>query len=513
MNGAACLYETLLRNRVNLCLMNPGTSELEFVTALDRVPAMRAVLCLFEGVCAGAADGYARMASRPAAALFHMGPGLANALGYLHNTRKAHSPVVAIAGQHTAWHVAYESPLKSDIGAFARTVSGWVEEIRSADTIGAAASAAVRAAQEPPGQISTLIVPADVSWSEAGELGPVVAPPERRTPASEKIREAARILRSGESAALFLSGSALVGRGLEAAGRLAASTGVRVLTGRFFSRMERGSNRFAPERVPYFPEAAEPVMAGLRHMILVEAAPPVSFFGYRGRRSLVAPEGCALYELASVGQDGPAALAALAAECGATQSPRILRRPPQLPSGTRLTPLEIGQTVAALLPGGAIVCDEAVSSGEPISACLDEAAPHDFLAVTGGGIGHGLPLALGAALACPDRKVVALEGDGSGMYTLQALWTMARERLDVVAVLLANRRYRILGIELARNGAAGPLASGMIDLGRPDLDWVKLAEGMGVAATRAGTASEFAIQFQAAMREPGPRLIEAILQA
>jgi acetolactate synthase-1/2/3 large subunit len=277
--------------------------------------------------------------------------------------------------------------------------------------------------------------------------------------------------------------------------------------------MERGSNRFAPERVPYFPEAAEPVVAGLRHMIVVEAAPPVSFFGYRGRRSLVAPEDCALYELASVDQDGPAALDALAAECGATQSPRILRRPPQLPSGTRLTPLEIGQTVAALLPEGAIVCDEAVSSGEPISACLDEAAPHDFLAVTGGAIGHGLPLALGAALACPDRKVVALEGDGSGMYTLQALWTMARERLDVVAVILANRRYRILGIELARNGAAGPLASGMIDLGRPDLDWVKLAEGMGVAATRAGTASEFAIQFQAAMREPGPRLIEAILQA
>ncbi len=511
MNGAESLFATLERNGVDLCLMNPGTSELEFVSALDRV-GMRGVLCLFEGVCAAAADGYARMTGMPAATLFHMGPGLGNALAYLHNARKAKSPLVAIAGQHTAQHLAYETPLKSDIAAVARPVSGWVREIERPGEIPRAAAAAVSAAVGPPGQVATLIVPADCAWSEAGDPGPVVARPARRAPRPECVGEAARILRAAEPAGLFLSGSALLGRGLDAAGRLAAATGVRVLSSRFFSRMERGRGRFAPERIPYFPEAAEPALAGLKHMILVEAEAPASFFGYRGRRGLVAPEDCLYHELASAEEDGQTALEALAAACGAAPPTFAELERPALPSGSRLGPAEVGQAVAALLPEGAIVSDEAVSSGEVISACLDAAAPHDFLAVTGGAIGQGLPLAVGAALACPDRKVVALTGDGSAMYNVQALWTMARERLDVVSVILANRRYRVLGIELQRSGGAGDLAGSMIDIGRPDLDWVKLAEGMGVAATRAATASEFSAQFEAAMRERGPRVIEAVLE-
>ena len=511
MNGAECLFATLVRIGVDLCLMNPGTSELEFVSALDRVEGMRGVLFLFEGVCAGAADGYSRMTGRPAVTLFHMGPGLGNALAYLHNARKARSPMVAIVGQHTAQHLAYESPLKADIAGIARPVSSWVREIETPGAIACAASEAVTAAVRPPGQLATLIVPADCAWSEAGDPGPVAARPARGAPRAASVREAARILRGGEPAGLFLSGTALVGRGLDAAARLAASTGVRVFTSRFFNRMERGRNRFAPERIPYFPEAAQPMLAGLRHLILVEAAPPVSFFGYRGLRSLVAPEDCVYHELASAEEDGQAALEALAEECGATR-PAVVERPrPPVPYGPQLTPALIGQAVAALLPEGAIICDEAVSSGEAISACLDAAAPHDFLAVTGGAIGQGLPLAVGAALACPDRKVLALEGDGSGMYTLQALWTMARERLDVVSVILANRRYRVLGIEMERSGSAGARAAEMIDIGRPELDWVKLADGMGVAATRAATASEFTAQFEAAMRERGPRLIETLI--
>ena len=513
MNGAECLFSTLVRNGVDLCLMNPGTSELEFVSALDRVKGMRGVLCLFEGVCAAAADGYSRMTGGPAATLFHTGPGLGNALAYLHNARKARSPLVAIVGQHTAQHLAYESPLKSDIAGIARPVSGWVREIESAGAIAEMASAAVSAAVGPPGQIATLIVPADCSWSEAGDPGPVVARPTRRAPRRECVREAARVLRAGEAAGLFLSGSALVGRGLEAAGRLAASTGVRVLTSRFFNRMERGRNRFSPERIPYFPEMAQLLLSGLKHLVLVEAGPPVSFFGYRGLRSLVAPEDCQYHELASSEEDGQAALEALAEECGCTLPAPLERKPLHFAPSPQLTPADVGQAVAALLPEGAIVSDEAVSSGEIISACLDAAAPHDYLPVTGGAIGQGLPLAVGAALACLDRKVVALEGDGSAMYTFQSLWTMARERLDVVSVILANRRYRVLGIEMERTGSAGARAGEMIDIGRPDLDWVKLAEGMGVAATRATTASEFAAQFGAAMRERGPRLIEAICPA
>jgi acetolactate synthase-1/2/3 large subunit len=512
VNGADSLFSTLVRNGVNRCFMNPGTSELEFVSALDRVPAMRGVLCLFEGVAAGAADGFARMAGAPAATLFHMGPGLGNALAYLHNARKAASPLVAVVGQHTRPHLVYESPLKSDIAAIARPVSGWVREIEDPSEIGAAAAEAVAAACRPPGQVATLIIPADCSWSEVREADVVAARPVRRAVSPECVREAACILRTGEPAALFLSGSALMGRGLDAAGRLSATTGVRVLAGRFFSRMERGANRFAPERIPYFPEAAQPMLAGLRHMILVEAEEPVSFFGYRGRASLVAPEDCAYFPLARAEEDGATALEALAEECGAARPVKIERARPAVPAGARLGPTEVGQAVAALLAEGAIVSDEAVSSGEPISAYLDAAAPHDFLAVTGGAIGQGVPLALGAAVACPGRKTVALEGDGSAMYTLQALWTMARERLDVVTVILANRRYRVLGVEMERSGTAGAQAGAMIDIGRPALDWLKLAEGMGVAATRAATPAEFAGQFAAAMREPGPRLIEAVLE-
>jgi acetolactate synthase-1/2/3 large subunit len=516
MNGAECLLRTLLANDVSVCLMNPGTSEMQFVSALDRVPGMRGILCLFEGVCSGAADGYARMTGKPAATLLHLGPGLANSLSNFHNARKARSPVVSVVGEHSTGHLRYDAPLASDTEAFARTVSGWVRTLESPDSMGAAASAAVAAATQPPGQIATLIIPADFSWSEAGVPGCAAPRVSRRVPGMESIREAARILRSGEPAGLLLSGGALQRRGLEAAGRLRAATGVRVFGDRYAARMERGGGLFAAARIPYFPEPAQAMLAGLRRLILVEARPPVSFFGYPGLRSSLAPEDCEVHVLASLEEDGPAALEALAAECGA-EAPRrgseARAGQPALPSGERLTAAAIGRTLGALLLEGAILSDETVSSNEAIWPHLAQAPRHDYLPVTGGSIGQGLPVALGAALACPDRKVIALEADGSGMYTLQSLWTMARERLDVVAVILANRRYRILDIEMRRTGAGavGPAAERMIDIGQPEVDWVKLAEGLGVQAARANTANEFVREFGAAMAEQGPRLIEAVL--
>jgi acetolactate synthase-1/2/3 large subunit len=520
MNGAECLLRTLLHCGVDTCFMNPGTSEMQFVSALDRVEGMRSVLSLYEGVCSGAADGYARMRRHPAATLLHLGPGLGNALSNLHNARKARSPVVNIVGQHTTQHLRYDAPLTADIEAFARPVSAWVRTVQRSNDMGAEAASAVRAACAPPGQVATLIVPADFSWSESGEPATFSQPLARRSPKSECIRGAASILKCGEPTGLLLGGATLLVSGLHAAGQLAAGTGVRVFADRNGARMERGAGRFEPLRLPYFPEQAEPVLAGLKHLILVESLPPVSFFGYPGRRSYLAPEDCSIHVLASIDENGTEALQALVDECGvgsfAPPAQETSRRglANALPDGAALTPDTIGLVLAAEMPEGSIVSDEMISSGEAILRNLANARPYDHLPVTGGSIGQGLPVAVGAAVACPDRKVIALEADGSAMYTLQSLWTMAREQLDVVVVILANRRYRILEIETRRTGAGeiGPRAKEMMDLGHPDLDWVKLAEGQGVPACRATTGGEFVALFRDAVNQPGPRLIEAVLE-
>jgi len=513
MLGAECLLRTLLANGVDLCLMNPGTSEMQFVAALDRVPEMRAVLALQEGVCAGAADGYARMTGKPAATLLHLGPGLANALSNLHNARKALSPVVNIVGEHSTAHLRHDAPLTADIEAFARPVSGWVRAVESAGAMGEAASAAVAAALGPPGQVATLIVPADFSWSEAGEPGILAVRPVRALPEVAQVRAAASALRSGRNVGLLLAGSALEARGLAAADRVRAATGARILAHRYAARTTRGAGIPAVERIPYFPERAQALLAGIERLILVEARPPVSFFGYPGTRSTLAPEDCVFDVLASEGQDGAGALEWLAEEPGAVAGEIESTPRPELPAGEALTAATIGRTLGALLPDGAIIADESVSSAEAIWPHLAGAAAHDHLPVTGGSIGQGLPVAVGAALACPFRKVVAIEADGSAMYTPQALWTMARERLDIAVVILANRRYRILDIEMQRTGAGavGPRAEEMIDLSDPEIDWVRIARGFGVEAVRATTADEFIREFEAAMQARGPRLIEAVI--
>jgi acetolactate synthase I/II/III large subunit len=512
MIGAECLLRSLLANGVDLCLMNPGTSEMQFVSALDRVPEMRGVLGLYEGVCSGAADGYARMTGKPAATLLHLGPGLANALSNLHNARKALSPVINIVGEHSTAHLKHDAPLTADIEAFARPVSGWVRTVASAAQMGEDASAAVAAAFGPPGRVATLIVPADFSWSEAGEPAGSIARPERLLPGNEQLRAAASALRSSQKIGLLLGGSVLQARGLYAAERLRAAAGVRIFAHRYAARITRGDSIPQVERIPYFPENAQALLADVERLVLVEARPPVSFFGYPGLRSTLAPEDCVFDVLASESQDGGGALEWLADELGAPPVELASIPRPELPTGEPLNAGTLGRAVGALLPEGAIVSDESVSSAEAIWPHLAGAATHDHLPVTGGSIGQGLPVAVGAALACPFRKVVALEADGSAIYTLQALWTMARERLDITVVILANRRYRILDIEMRRTGAGavGPRAEEMIDLTDPAPNWIKLAQGFGVDAVRAATADEFIREFGAAMLDRGPRLIEAV---
>lgn len=503
MTGAEVLLRTLVAHGVEVCFANPGTSEMHFVAALDRVPAMRGVLCLFEGVCSGAADGYARMAGKPAATLLHLGPGLANGLANFHNARKARSPIVSLIGEHSTKHLAYDAPLTSDIAAFAGAVSPEIHRLPSAAEIGPTAARVIAAACRYPGRIAHLIIPADHSWSEGGPVGEVSPPEPPPLPVVPSL--------GGEGNwGLLLGGQTARGRGLALAARLAA-VGWNVFIDRNASRVEMGRGGFQPERIAYFPGPAQAQLAGLTDLVLVEAKAPVSFFGYPDEASYLAPATCRIHELSTPEQDGLAALEALAA--GLPEAP-IEDPPPLLPPASGpLTLAAIGQGIAALLPEGAIVSDEMVSSGPPVLAALRHAPRFDYLPVTGGSIGQGLPVAVGAAIACPDRKVVVLEGDGSALYTPQSWWTMARENLDVVTVIFANRRYQILDIEMRRTGANGfgPRAESMVDISTPLLDFVKIAEGLGVPAVRVETVDAFLEQFAAAMRERGPRVIEAVL--
>jgi len=508
--GAEVLLHTLIANGINTCFMNPGTSEMHFVAALDRVPAMRGILCLFEGVCSGAADGYARATGTPAATLLHLGPGLANGLANFHNARKARVPVVSVVGEHSTSHFKYDAPLSANIENFARTVSDRVRIAKNGHELGADMSATIADAIQPPGQVAMLIVPADLSWSPSEGCGAVIAPQRRRMPSSAAITRAAELVRK-PGTALLLGGSALAPQALDAAARLAAATGVRVHIARNVAKIWSGRGRFQPMQVPYFPEPALALFADIQNLILVEAKMPVSFFGYPNTPGSLAPDACQISMLAGVEEDGAGALAALAETC-APVSPPAFSIPSPIEQGP-LTLDAIGSAVAVYLPEDALISEEMLSSSARVLAYLVNAAPHEWMPVTGGAIGQGLPVAVGAAVAFPNRKVIALEADGSGMYTLQALWTMAREKLDVVTVIFANRRYAILDIEMQRTGAGGfgPAAGKLIDIGNPDLDFVSLAAGMGVAASRASSAAEFAGQFRAAVRERGPCLIEAVI--
>ncbi|MDR3495373.1 MAG: acetolactate synthase large subunit [Ancalomicrobiaceae bacterium] len=515
MNGAESLLRSLVASGVDVCFANPGTSEMHFVAALDCVPGMRAVLVLQENVATGAADGYARMTGRPACTLLHLGPGLANGLANLHNARRAASPIVNIVGDHASFHLAYDAPLTSDVKGFARPVSAWLQSSSSARDVGADAARAVRAALEPPGEIATLILPADTAWQEAEGVAPRLAPSAPAAVAEATIAEIAKRLGTGRKAAILMRGQALLDRGLTAAGRIAAKTGARLMCDTSAPRIQRGAGRPNVERLPYLSEHAVQFLAGTELLILVGAKPPVSFFGYPDKASWLTPDGCQIATLAMPHEDGVAALQALTDACGATNVPPRLTdlAPPDYPLHGALTPDLVMRVVARHLPANAIVADEAVSAGLPYYDLTAAAAPHDYLNITGGAIGCMMAVSTGAAIACPDRKVVTLQGDGSAMYILPALWTQAREALDVTTVIYANRGYKILNSELLRVGAAngGRNAASLLDLTNPTIDWVLLASGLGVDAVKAETPTEFETAFVRAMQTRGPHLIEAVV--
>jgi acetolactate synthase-1/2/3 large subunit len=515
MNGAQALIRTLVDARVTTCFTNPGTSEMHFVAALDSVPEMRAVLALFEGVATGAADGYARMSGLPGATLLHLGSGLGNGLANLHNARRAKVPVVNIVGDHATDHIQYDAQLQSDIETVARNVSQWVRTSKSTQHLSRDAVEAITASVGPPGQVATLILPADVSWSDGAEPATMPASVGPPAPAPDVVDTVAGALRaSGSSAAILLGGKGLRADALMAAARIAAATGAKLFVEVFPTRLERGAGLPAVERLAYLPELASVQLAGLKHLVLVDTKAPVSFFAYPGKKSYLVPDGCEVHELTRPGHDAQGGLEAVAETLGAAGASPVLQEPsrPQRPAGA-LTAEKVCHAIGAVLPEQAIVSDESQTSGLTLAANTAGAPRHDLLALTGGAIGQGLPVAVGAAVACPDRPVFALEADGSGLYTIQSLWTMAREQLNVTVVIFNNRSYGILNIELGRVGAraGGPKARAQLDLSGPDVDFVSLARGFGVPAVRVDTGEDLVAALERAAGEPGPNLIEVVV--
>lgn len=515
LNGAESLVQTLAASGVELCFANPGTSEMHFVAALDRIPGVRCVLGLFEGVVTGAADGYYRMAGKPAATLLHLGPGLGNGLANLHNAGKARSGIVNVVGDHSHAHVRHESPLKSDVATIAGSVSHWVRSSARAADVGADGAAAVRATRDGAvGRIATLILPADTAWGEGGQAAVAAAPAAPGFDAGAVPAVAHQLQRLGPRAVLLLGAA---GSASAAAQRLAAAiaarTGCRVLAEFYNARMAGGRGCPRIDRLPYPVDAAVARLAGAELLVLAGAVEPIGFFAYPGKPSQLKPPGAAVLTLAPPHDDVPAALQALADELGA--APVVLPSLParaDAPSGV-LSPESIAAAVAATLPEQAVVIDEGVTTGRGMAGAMGAAAPHDWLAVMGGAIGWGLPGAVGAALGAPGRPVLALEGDGSAMYTVQALWTMAREQLPVVVLVFANRAYRILQGELQGVGAtiSGHKAEDMLSLARPALDWVSLARGLGVPAVRVDSAEALVQALRAGFDSRAPALVEVVL--
>ncbi len=514
MNGAESLVHTLLASGVDTCFSNPGTSEMHFVAALDHIPGMRCVLALHENVATGAADGYFRMARRPACTLLHLGPGLANGLSNLHNAKKANSGIVNVIGDHATTHLALDAPLTSDIAGIARPMAHWVHSSQTSADVGADAAHAVQAARSENGQISALMLPSDTAWNAGGlPHDPLPVPPLQSYDAN-RMDEAVAAL-SGPDSLIYVGGHAFDDANLDRIGRIAAKTGCGVLSEWTNARMERGAGRVIINRLPYPVDQAVEVLRPYKRIVMVGASAPVGFFAYPNKPSVLTQDGTTLIALATAETDLDATLSALCAATDATDVPAAHVAPaglPNQPSGA-ITPETLAAVVARAIPENAIVVDESVTSGRGLFPVTAGAPQHTWLNNRGGSIGFSMPVSIGAAIACPDRKVLTLSGDGSAMYALPSLWSMAREALDVTVLILSNRSYRILRGELTNVGVGnpGPRAIDMLSLDRPDLDWVQMAQGMGVEAERAATCEELEAAMQTGLSSPKPYLIEVVL--
>ncbi|WP_353395167.1 acetolactate synthase large subunit [Hydrogenophaga sp. 5NK40-0174] len=517
MTGGDALVSALADEKVGVCFANPGTTELDLVRSLEREERIRCVIGLQENVCTGGADGYGRMTGRPSATLLHLGPGFANGIANLHNARRAHTPIVNLIGDHTTWHLPYDAPLTSDIESLARPVSGWVHRIGAVEQSDAVAREAVKRSLSGGGQGATLIVPADFQAQPAGEQVPLILPASEGKPSvrSDFNADAAvqRLKKAGRIVFLLGGGGELSGLGAraqKAVQRICTALGASAFAETFPSRSERGQGLPAFDRLPYFPEPARDVLDPADLVVLVGALPPVTYFGYEGHPSLLVTSD-RLLTLAEVGEDAAERLESVARLLGAgeAEAPAVTLSPPE---DGPLTPARIALALANELPAQAIVSVEGGTCGYPFYAASAGARPHTTLTNTGGAIGQGLPVAMGAAVACPDRKVVALLSDGSTQYTIQTLWSLAHEDLDVLVLIAANHQYAILRNELRRGGAElGRRAAEMTSLENPCIDWVMLAGSYGVPGGRASTTAELLALLRQGFSTRGPMLIEMAL--
>lgn len=512
MNAADALLKTLVDNGLEVVFANPGTSEMHLVAAVDHYPKIRPVLGLFEGVVTGAADGYSRMSGKAAANLLHLGPGLGNGFANIHNAKKARSSMLNIVGDHATYHLQYDAPLTSDLDGLANSSSDWVERVMTPEDLPHAGARAWQAAHEFPGQIATLIVPADCAWNECNSSGKILSSNGPLNIDENLLNDAHQVLTSSSRNILFIGGEFLDEASVKLAGKIATASGARLVTDTFVKRHRRGAGLPKIEYLPYFAEMAEDFLKGTENIIFIGTRPPVSFFAYPGKKSYLSPEGCNLIELASYKQDGKFALENICEMLGAKKiSKEILpENKIQAPSTGDLTPENLGLLIAELLPEDSIISDEAATSGFLVHPNTWNAKPHDWMSLTGGSIGQGLPLATGAAIACPDRPVICFHGDGGAMYTIQSLWTQARENLNVTNIIFSNKAYAILQIELERVGAlqTGSRAQSLFSLDNPELNWKSLSSSMGVKAKTTLTVEEFRKEFSSAVNEPGPTLLE-----
>ena len=515
MNGAESLVKTLLASGVDTVFANPGTSEMHFVAALDAHPEMNCILCLFEGGTTGAADGYFRMKRDIAGTLLHLAPGFGNAFANVHNARKAQSGMLNIVGEHATHHLAYESPLKGDIEGIARAISHWTRTSPDAVSVAQDGAAAIKAARSNNGQIATLILPANTAWDPAHSPEKSTPPRHPHRPPIQQIEAAAAILRQ-PGAALLVGGSALFGAHRQLAGQIAAKTGCRLMSDTLIPRIAKGAGCAVIDQLPYPVEPKVERLKGTKSITLIGSHRPVTFFAYPGKPSLPEPPDCAIHDLCAPEMDIGWTLQALADATDAHKAqPKTYQLDlPDLPTGD-LTLEKVGQAIANLLPENAILINESVTSGFQVLPPLTTARPHDTLGGTGGAIGLCLPCATGAATACPDRKILALTGDGSAMYTLQSLWTMARTGMDITVIVFANNGYQILRDELTNVGvnSYGANARAMFDVENPSLDWVSLARGHGVPGTRCADMGGFNKALQAGLSSQGPSLIEVVCPA
>lgn len=510
MNGAEALIRTLADCGVTTCFANPGTSEMHLVSALDREPRIHSVLCLFEGVATGAADGFARMTGRPAMTLLHLGPGYLNGAANLHNARRAFSPVINIVGDHATYHRRFDAPLTSDIEALVKPLALWMSTVTSSQEAGIQAAAAYAESFGPPGGNAFLLLPADSAWLDGASVAPPREPAQSAAPS--RIEAVSLALRAAKRPALLINGTALTEPGLSQAARLNAA-GIRILADTFATRQRRGMGHFAPTRLPYFAEQALAALEGVDLLVTVGTRDPVAFFAYPGKPSELTPVGTTRMTVGGPEIDSAAALTLLADAIGAPVAPQPIT--PQRPTGPsgELTLESIACSLTRHMPTDCIISDDSVTAGMTLFGQTMGAAPHDWLFHTGGAIGQGLPMAIGAAIGAPERPVIALCGDGAAMYTIQSLWTMAREQLNITVIIFANRMYRILAIELERTraGKTGKAAQSMLSLRDPVIDWVKLAQAQGVLALRCERAEEFDRELQRLTALPGPKLIEAVI--